>query len=125
MARRRHYTTTIEHEEKRYEYTVTHLNGEVSKAEGNNHRRDEGFLLIEEKDDETWARLTFHLNNDYTGPPWGWKGAYNTVRELEGVQEVEKEEIGVDKWTFSVDKADGKWVDTEKERIYDEEKMNE
>lgn len=109
-------TTTIEHEQDRYEYTVTHLNGEVSKAEGNVHVRDEGFLLIQEKDDDTWARATFHSNMSYTGPPaFSRFEGYNTVRELEGVQEVEREKIGTDKWIFAVDKADEEWIDTEKE----------
>lgn len=51
-------TTTIVHEQPRYEYTVTHLNG---------------------------------------------------------VQEVEREQIGTDRWIFTVDKADNSLLDTETE----------
>lgn len=105
-------TTEIEHEEPRYEYTVTHLNGETTVQEGNKHRRDEGFLLIEEKNDG-WAIATFEAHNSYTGPPW--RGGYDIIRELEGVQEVEREQIGIDRWIFTVDKADRAWLDTKKE----------
>ena len=113
-------TTEIVHEQPRYQYKVTHLNGEVTEAEGNIHVRDEGFLLIMDKDDETWARTTFVLNDDYTGPPaFSWRVGYDTVRELEGIQEVEKEQIGTDKWIFTIDKADGNWIDVEKRRIYE------
>lgn len=114
----RGYDTTREivHEEARYRYEVTHLNGEVSTDEGNRHTRDDGFLLILEADDETWAKITFDPYHDVTGKP-GFSGrrGYDTVRELEGVQEVEREQIGIDRWRFTVDMADLSWLDTERE----------
>lgn len=123
LKRRLGYDTTTEivHEEPIYEYTVTHLNGEETVDYGNWHKRDEGFLIILEKDDDTWARLTFYPDSDYTGAPaFYWEKAYDTVRELEGVQEVEKEKTGTKRWVFTVDKADNSIVDS-----YTEEKYNE
>jgi len=120
LKRRLGYDTEaqIVHEEDRYQYTVTHLNGEESVSEGNRHTRDEGFLFILDKDDDTWARATFD-SWDYTGPPAfsGPRCGYDTVRELEGVQEVEREKIGVDRWIFTVDRAD-RDIEQEKEREY-------
>jgi len=92
------------------------LNGEETAAEGNCHTRDEGFLFVLDKDDDTWAKATFDFNISYTGPPvFSQRRAYDTVRELEGVQEVEREKIGVDQWIFTIDKAD-RDIETERER---------
>jgi hypothetical protein len=113
-------TVTITHEEPRYEYTVAHLNGDVTTETANRHTRDEGFLLLQNKDDDTWARATFHLINSYTGPPaFSMYRGYDTVRELEGVQEVERERIGTDIWEFTVDRADGDLLDTQR-RYHDD-----
>jgi hypothetical protein len=110
-------TTEIVHEEPRYRYEVEHINGVRSVEEGNNHMRDEGFLLILEKNDDEWAQATFCLHMSYTGPPGLVKNerGFNVVRELNGIQEVNKDRIGTDRWIFTVDKADETWIGTEKE----------
>lgn len=87
-------TTEIVHEEETYNYKIKHLNGEVTECEENKHTRDEGFLLILEADDKTWARITFYLDNDITCKSgFGGDRGYDTVRELEGVQEVNREKL--------------------------------
>ena len=101
-----------------YRYVVTHLNGEVSKAEGHVHERDEGFLLIREADDDTWAKITSMPETEIVSKP-GWSGyrGFDVVKELEGVQEVEREKIGTDTWYFTIDKAKETIVDKTKERV--------
>lgn len=109
--------TEIVHEEERYRYTITHLDGEKTVVEANYHTKEDGFLNIWEKDDDTWARLTFYPDS-YTGPPlFRWKRAYDVVGEFGDVKDFRKEHIGTDKWTFTVDKADRSVVDQKSERI--------
>lgn len=109
--------TEIVHYEERYRYTITHLDGEKTVVEGNCHTKENAFLNIWEKDDNTWAILTFYPDS-YTGPPLHrWKRAYDVVGEFGGVKDFRKEYIGTDKWTFIVDKADRSVVDQKSERI--------
>jgi hypothetical protein len=115
----RGHDTTVEitHKEDLYKYSVEHLDGDLSTDLGNTHRRDEGFLLIEEKNDDSWARATVMPHKSYTGPPLNTYKAYDTVRELEGIKEVIRTRVGYDKWTFTVDKADGSHTGPEKVRV--------
>lgn len=84
----------IEHREPVHEYEILHLNGKTTNATGNRKRRDEGFLLILQKNNEIWARATFDKHMDYTGGPAFSRRGYDIVKELEGIQEVKKEQIG-------------------------------
>lgn len=112
------YDTTVEKTYVRavYQYEILHLNGEVSEPIGHIHRRDEGFVLVEEADDDTWHRATAMKNSLPAGKPWRGSQGFDLVRELEGVQEVNRDLIGTDVWTITVDYAGNSIENVERER---------
>lgn len=99
-------TETVVHEQPIYVYYVDHLNGEMSVDAAHRHTMNDGFLVLEDFNGEHWAHATFHINMQYTGPPAFSNRAWDGVRRLEGIQEWNRQQIGVERWTFEVDKAD-------------------
>lgn len=107
-------TETLERSFEVYEYTVTHLNGEVTTDVANEHRYDEGFLELIEV-----PRVAYiDIGGGKITPPWSYS-SWDTIRRLEGIQEVEREQIGVDEWELVRDKADGTVISTDHERVVD------
>ena len=95
-------TKRIEHDETRYKYTVVHLNGEVTTHTANDHYHDEGFLILVDVPSVHVSALGFGVLT----PPWKLK-SWDVVSRVEGVQEYERTEIGVDTWSATWSKADG------------------
>lgn len=108
-------TTEITHEETLYEYEVEHLNGDITRVEGHRDTKDGAFLIVKKANDTDWAVITFNPNNDITCKPHLGSTGYEKVAELEGIKEINKTVLGYDRWIFTVDKADGKHLETKKE----------
>jgi hypothetical protein len=115
IQRRLGYDTTVEKtaEYTLYEYKITHLNGEVSEEEATHRKWEGSAIMLMMPDEETWARITAHQHEPAMKPFSGWRG-FDIVRELEGVQEVEKEEIGTVFFDITIDLADHSLVSVEK-----------
>lgn len=96
--RRLGYDTTkiVREEFPRYKYTITHLNGEVTKVTANGHRYKEGFLNV-------WSYTNSCSHYDHLmGPLWS-----RTIdKRLEGIQEIERKRIETTFLDAEVDKTD-------------------
>jgi hypothetical protein len=85
---------------------VTHLGGEVTEAYGHEHRYDEGFCEILTIPRVAWIGLTGGM----LSPPWSYYD-WDVQRRLEGIQEIEREQVDVDRWEWDRDMADGTIVE--------------
>lgn len=116
LKRRFGYDTTITKtaEYARYKYTVTHLNGETTTQVANGREWKESSLRLLEPDNDTWAAATTQMRDLACKPGFTGSRGFDIVRELEGVQEVEKEQVGWTVFEFLIDWADHSIVDMER-----------
>lgn len=115
------YDTTMEktYELDVYRYTITHTNGNVTNnVKGHLHDRDNGYIVVYEADDTTWAMITTSPYYDLACKPVfrGFCG-FDVVKDLGEVEEVEREKIATDTWYISIDTADEEIIDVTKERV--------
>jgi hypothetical protein len=97
---------TVVYEQPFYEYTVDHLNGETTTVHAHDHRYEEGFCEFVTVPGVTYTRLL----SGTLAPPWHL-GNWDVQRRLEGIQEIEREQVDVDRWEWDRDMADGTIVE--------------
>lgn len=94
----RGHDTTKVHTVKlnRYEYTIEHVNGDVSRPQGHGKVLSNGFIKTKK------VSKFKHIGS------MGVFAIRTTDRIFDGVKEISKERVGVDEWEVVVDMADGR-----------------
>lgn len=113
------YDTTIKKttEYPRYKYKITHLNGEVTEDIAYEHLWNKGSVRLISPDNNTWSLATVKYRDIACKPGLGSTTGFDTVRELEGVQEIEREKIGTTVFNFTIDWADHALQNVERDEI--------